>query len=247
MPIVGVVALLAIGMGAKVAWPILSARLAERGAPAEPVMVMPAIPAELLPQMRSLAGAAFASGFRDARSAGGGVATPSAGGLSGAYLASAGEFGDVETFWGGVGDVLGVVRGIDGSMFHAEYERRMRAAGVSPQDGVLMLERADSGFVAATGAREETYALVDELIDAALALHGFLVANEQNIQYAPASTGTSNPILEANASTPQIGEAMEDGIHRLTEALDALDYLDLVTADGLWAAVLTRIQEVGIR
>jgi len=46
---------------------------------------------------------------------------------------------------------------------------------------------------------------------------------------------------------PHLYWLIADGIHRLTEALDALDYLDLVTADGLWAAVLTRIQEVGIR
>jgi hypothetical protein len=40
---------------------------------------------------------------------------------------------------------------------------------------------------------------------------------------------------------------MADRIGRVTNALDDLDSLGLVTADGLWSAVLRRIQEVGIR
>ena len=243
----GVVIVLAIGMGGYVAWPILSARLAERGDPVEPVVVMPAIPAELLPQMTTLAGAAFANAFRDARAGAGGVPMPSQDWLAGVYLANATQFGDVETFWLGARDVLAGLRAIAGQTFHANYERSMAAAGVSAENGALLLERADSGFVAAAGRRHETYALVDELIDAALGLHDFLIANEQNIEYTPASTITSDPVLEAKPSTPEIRQAMEDRIDRVTEALDELDYLSLVTAEGLWAAVLTRVQEVGIQ
>ncbi len=172
---------------------------------------------------------------------------PSPDWLAGVYLANATQFEDVETFWRGARDVLVGLRAIDGRIFHANYERSMATAGVSAENRALLLERADSGFVAAAGGRDETYALVDELIDAALGLHDFLIANEQNIEYTPASTITSDPVLEARPSTPEIREAMEDRIDRVTDALDDLDYLALVTADGLWAAVLTRVQEVGIQ
>jgi hypothetical protein len=110
-----------------------------------------------------------------------------------------------------------------------------------------MLERARAGLAAAAPARAQTFDQVDDLVDAALELHAFLVANEDDIEYTPAATVTSDPVLEAKPATPQLGDAMADRIGRVTNALDDLDSLGLVTADGLWSAVLRRIQEVGIR
>jgi hypothetical protein len=110
-----------------------------------------------------------------------------------------------------------------------------------------MVERARAGFAAAAPARAQAFDQVDELVDAALALQAFLVANEDNIEYTPAATMTSDPVLEATPATPQLGDAMADRIGRVTNALDDLDSLGLVTADGLWSAVLRRIQEVGVR
>ena len=172
---------------------------------------------------------------------------PSEDWLAGVYLANATQFGDVETFWLDVRDVLAGVRAMDSQTFHANYERSMAAEGVSAANRALLLERADSGFVAAAGVRDDTYALVDQLIDAALGLHDFLIANEQSIEYTPASTITSDPVLEAKPSTPEIREAMDERIDQVMQALDELDYRDRVTEDGLWGAVLTRVQEVGIR
>jgi capsid protein len=73
------------------------------------------------------------------------------------------------------------------------------------------------------------------------------VVNEANIDYVPASSMTADPVLEARAATPQIRQGLESWIARVTDALDAIDYLNLVTADGLWANVLGRVQDVGVR
>ena len=63
----------------------------------------------------------------------------------------------------------------------------------------------------------------------------------------PALTATTDPVLEASPGTPEIRAAMEDMIDEVTGGLAALGYQDLVTADGLWARVLTEVQETGVR
>jgi hypothetical protein len=246
-PIVGVVLLLAVGLGAYVAWPIVSARIADDGDSVDPDVGLPAVPDGLSPQMQEVADAAFASALQNVRAAGSGPVTPGPDWLSGRYLAAASEFPEAESFWMGVGEVLDAVRDIDLDAFREAFESHAARAGVVAEERAALTERAAVDFRAGQEARAETYGLVDELIDAALGLHSFLVTNEENIEYTPASTRTNDPVLEAEPSTPEIGEALENRIDRVTEALDALDYLDLVTADGLWAAVLRRIQEVGIQ
>ena len=144
-------------------------------------------------------------------------------------------------------DFLEGVRDIDLPAFDAAYQGALQAQGAAAADGALMRARADSGFVAAAPAREAIFDRVDVLVRGAVDLHVFLVANEENIAYVPASNITTDPVLEANPSTPEIREAMEDQIDVVTRALADLGYLDLVTAEGLWAAVLQHIQANGIQ
>ena len=144
-------------------------------------------------------------------------------------------------------DFLTGVRAIDLTAFDAALRVEMGSLGVTDADRSLMLARADSGFVAGTAARAATHDQVETLIDAALELHTFLVANESNIEYVPASSITTDPILEASPSTPEIRTAMEDLIDAVTGALSDLNYLDLVTAEGLWATVLAQGQEADRR
>ena len=247
-PLMGILVLLALGVGGYVAWPIVSARLAEEEAPPQQGVFLPPIPEELVPRMREAAGLAFAGAFREARSTAGGTAPdPTRDWLAGVYLADASQYPEVETFWLQVGDVLEHVRAIDLATFHDHYARSLATVGVPADVREALAARADSGFVAATAERAEVYRLVDDLVTAALGLHEFLVANEDAIEHAPASSVTSDPVLEARPTTPVVREALDERIDRVTDALDALDYLNLVTADGLWSVVLDRIQDVGIR
>lgn len=247
-PLVGVLLLLSLGVGGYVAWPIVSARLAADDPPPPAGSRLPDIPEELVPAMREAADAAFASAFREARGAAtSGLASPPRDWLAGIYLGNASRYENVEAFWLDVESVLDAVRAVDVAGFHAHYERSLAAVSVPDESRARVAERADSGFVAAVSDREVVFALVDDLVEAALGLHEFLVVNEASIDYVPASSITADPVLEARPATPEIRSGLDSWIERVYRALDALDYLNQVTADGLWANVLERVQDVGVR
>jgi len=111
----------------------------------------------------------------------------------------------------------------------------------------MFVERADSGFVAARGGRLEAYGLMDDLINASLDLHTFLLDNEENITYQPASAGMSDPVLEAVPSTEALGEQMWSQMDGITDALARLGTLDRVTRERLFAVLFDRIRRAGIQ
>ncbi len=249
-PLLGVVAVLAVVVGGYLAWPVLSARLSGAREPAEPSVFIPELRSELMPQMRSVADAALAAVFEDVRrgwAASNSVTSPSSDWLAGVYLGNAGQFGNVEAFWIGMDEYLVGVEAIDLAAFDAALRVEMGPLGVTDADAALVLARADSGFVAGGPHRTALHDRVETLIAAALDLHAFLVANESNIEYVPAASITTDPVLEASPSTPEIRTAMEDLIDSVTGALADLGYRDAVTFDGFWTAVLAQVQEVSVR
>jgi len=247
-PIVGVVLLSVAAVGGYVAWPIVSARFSAPPDDSGPTVVLPALANELMPGYREAAGTAFATVIRDARArVGVGVARPPQDWLAGVYFANASQYPQVEAFWLGVQDELVAVLETDEDDFLAAFEAGLSSAGMGASEREAALARARVGYDVSARARAETFDAVELLVDAALGLHTFLLANEDDIQHTPASTLTVDPVLEAQASSPAVGEGLRQRISEVTEALDGLDYLDLVTRDGLWAAVGRRLQEVGIR
>jgi hypothetical protein len=249
-PLVGAVVIVAGGVGAYAAWPLISARFAASGEPEVQPVIMPPISAELMPDMRAAGEAALAAAFGEVRRdwvAAGGLEAPPQDWLAGLYLANASGYGGVEAFWSGMRDYLDGVRAIDLAVFDEAYRAEMTNRGVTEEDAAAMRERADSGFVAAAEAREATLLQVEALIDAAIRLHRFLEANEANIEHAPASAVTTDPVLEVSPATEEIGTAMGDLIDDVTAALAALDYREQVSAAGIWSTVLSRVQESGIQ
>lgn len=250
VPIVLVVLLLALGVGGYVGWPLLSARLSQPDEPVRPAMVMPALPAELLPRMRTLAEGAFADAIAevDANTTTADTpAEPDQQWLGGNYLADAGQFASVAAFWTGIESFMQGVRAADRQLYHDKLVARAGAEGIAADTAAMIVERADSGFVAAQAMREGAYATMDDLVDAALGLHDFLVANEANIEYRPASTSTADPILEAVPSTQAIGDQMLEMVDQITEALAELGSLDRVTRERLTSALVARLQQTGIQ
>ena len=249
-PIVLVVLLLALGVGGYVGWPLLSARLSQPEEPVRPAMVMPALPAELLPRMRSLAEGAFADAIAEVDANTTAADTPEEPDqqwLAGNYLANAGQFASVAAFWTGIEDFMRGVRAADWQLYHDKLVARAGAERLAADTAAMILERADSGLVAAQAMRQGAYATMDDLVDAALGLHEFLVANEANIEYRPATTSTADPILEAVPSTQAIGDQMLEMVDRITGALAELGSLDRVTRDRLTSALVARLQQTGMQ
>jgi hypothetical protein len=249
-PIVFVVILLALGVGGYVGWPILSARLSEGNAPERPPVVMPAISPELLPRMHALADAAIADVVEaaDAATMSPDVPTePAQEWLAGVYLGNASRFPGIEAFWTSVEQLVDQLRAGDWERYHDALLERVEAEGLSAAEAAIVVERADSGFVAAEASRAEIYAVMERLVFAALDLHDFLIDNEESIEYQPATTSTVDPVLEAVPATQAIGDQMWDMVDEITESLDALGSLDRVTRERLVTAMRTRLQEVGVQ
>lgn len=249
-PIVLAVILLAIGVGGYVGWPILRARLAASGGPARPPVVMPSIPAELMPRMRSLAEAAMAEAVEevDRNTLAEGTPTePDENWLAGIYLGNASQFGSVEAFWSSIEQFVQGVRSAEWQLFHDKYVERVETEGVADEEAALLIERADSGFVAAAPMRDQAYAAMERLVDVSLDLHDFLVRNEANIEYRPANASTADPVLEAVPTSPELGDQMWAMVDSITDALDALGSLDRVTRERLKGALVARLQQVGIQ
>ena len=219
-------------------------------ASALPAVVIPDIPAELLPRMRDMAEAAVVEMVEDlrGRSAALDIPTqPQDAWLGGRYLGNASEFEDIERFWLGIERFVDEVRNTDTQLFHDKYVQQVEAAGFAADTAAMLIERADSGFVAARDGRLEADGLMDDLINASFDLHTFLLGNEGNIAYQPASAGMSDPVLEAVPSTEALGDQMWSQMEGITDALARLGTLDRVTRERLFAVLFDRIRRAGIQ
>ena len=168
--------------------------------------------------------------------------------MGGNYLSNASQFEDIEQFWVGIERFVDDVRSTDAQLFHDKYVQQTEAARIAADTAAMLIERADSGFVAARDRRLEAYNLMDDLLNAALDLHLFLLDNEQLIAYEPATAGVSrDPVLEAVPSTEMLGEEMWGLVGGITDALAALGTLDRVTRERLFAVLFDRIRSASIQ
>ncbi len=244
------VILLGIGVGGYQAWPIVQARLNQPELPEQPAVVLPSIPAELLPVMRELAEAAIADAIADVDAAtieAGTPLEPDQRWLGGQYLAGASQFPDIAAFWSGIGSFLDGIRSGDRQLFHDKMVASAAARGIAADTVAMLMERADAGFVAAQNSRDAVYATTAVLVESSLGLHEFLVANEANIEYRPANSSTADPILEAVPNSTALGEDVLERVDRVTEALADLGTLDRVTRQRLTSALTARLQQIGLQ
>ena len=244
-----------VGAGGWFGWKALGGFLARGGddtATAElPPVTIPSIPAALEPRMRALGNAALDGTIRALHGIPGEMKLeeePRNDWLSGSYLANASKFPDIEAYWTGIDSLVDRVRDTDTRVFHEQYVARLDSAGIEGDTASILLARADSGFLATRADRFEAYAEMDDLVNAALDLHQFLLRNEADIEYAPAAGGYSrDPVLEAVPASKALGEEMWGMVDRITEALDALGSLDKVTTDRLAGVLLDRVRQAGFR
>ncbi|MEM7414682.1 MAG: hypothetical protein AAF389_04235 [Gemmatimonadota bacterium] len=244
-PLVAVVLLVAGGVGAYSAWPAIQEWMESRNAPDEPLVVLPPLAEELVPALDRATDQAFADLLVAARQATGPqLQSPPT--LEGAYMANASQYGAAEEFWSSMGETLDAFRAVDVTAFDAAVAA---ALGTSLQEGdaTAIRERADSGFVAAAAEREAAFDQAAALFDAGVRFHQFLVANEANIEHAPASAVTTDPIAEVDPATEEIRAALNDLMDGVLGGYAAIGYRDVPTADGLWATVLSMVQEAGVQ
>jgi hypothetical protein len=242
----------------------------------DPPVALPALAPELEPRMREIADSAMADWLLALSTTLptqlGVPIEPDRAWLSGAYLADAAQFASIEQYWQAVNRYVDELETRDVELFAGLFRARLDSArarldsarldsvgvaaearvsaeaGVSAEDEQAMLERAQAGFLASRPDRRPIYEQLRNVTDAALGLHEFLVANEASIEYDPAAGGSSrDPVLEAVPATPELGKDMWDRVDRITQSLDALGALDLVTTERLLGLFAAKLGTVPIR
>jgi len=221
------------------------------GADDLPPVTVPDIPAELLPTMRDVGEVALSNTMDELAAMQEQAELPAAppgDWLAGVYLANAGDFSDVQVYWVGISDFVDRVRSSDTRIFHQEYEEALAAREIAGDEARILLERADSGFLATRNERNRVYGRMEELVDASLDLHGFLLENQTDIAYEPAAGGfSSDPVVEAVPASNELGDEMWSRVDRITAALDQLGTLDRVTTERLLAVLFEGIRSAGFQ
>jgi hypothetical protein len=214
-------------------------------------VTLPEIPAGLLPRMRDLGNAALSATITRLGDMEGSFrlgTEPDSEWLAGIYMANASRYGGIRTYWEGIRDFVDTVRAVDAKVFHEEYVKQLQHAGFKGDTARMLLARADSGFAATRKDRQAAYSLMDDLVNASLNLHQFLLANQSQIDYEPAAGGVSrDPVLEAVPKNKQLGTEMWSRVDQITAALDSLGTLDKVTTEQLTRTLLERIRKAGFR
>ena len=221
------------------------------GAPEEPAFDLPEIPANLEPDLRQFAARASSDMVARMQELPQRTAIPDAppqGWLLGDYLANASTYPTLVEYWNAYSALLRELRATDEDIFVEAFEARLAEANLTATNTSLLTERGVAGFEAADRDRALVYDQLQAVVDAALELHRFLVENEENIDYEPASGGLSrDPILEAVPVTEDLRMEMREQIQGITEALDYLGFNDRIDTDALLAVFFEKLEVTGIR
>ncbi len=254
--VAGVIVIAALAVGGWYGWAAFQARrAAARAAAAKavalPPVTIPQIPPTLVPRMRALATAALAGTidqFRTEEASFGIPSEPRSAWLGGAYLSNASKYPDIQRYWTLIDSFVDHVRATDTKVFHDQFAKRLDSAGIRGDTAQMLQARADSGFLATRRARFEAYDEMDDLTNAALDLHQFLLDHEADITYAPAAGGVSeDPVLEAVPNTKALGNRMWSMVDRITGALNELGTLDKVTTERLSNALFDKLRAAGFK
>lgn len=244
-----VLLVLLVGAGGWYGWQYVSTTFMGFGG--EPEVELPEIPDELLPRVRQLAARAseeMARGIAELPEREVIPAEPSDDWLAGVYLARASEYPGVQEYWESVRNFVIVARAADLPLFREAFRREVEEANLTADNAALIRNRGIAGFMAAAPDRRTVFNELEAVAEAALALHTFLLANEEDISFEPATGGVSrDPVLEAVPASPELGEAMWERVGAITNALDALGYLDQIDTERLLGAFLEKLEATGIR
>lgn len=149
------------------------------------------------------------------------IGDPPAVWMAGMYIANAAAYPEVESYWERYRTFVDTLRGREEELFRAGLEARLQDQGIQGDVLAVRVTRGMQDFRADAQRREERYAAMDALADAALALHTFLVERSGSIRYAPANADpTGDPILEAVPLDEATRTELWARVDRLLAAVD---------------------------
>ena len=139
-------------------------------------------------------------------------------------------------------------RASENALFREALLAQLDTANLTASDSVAIRDRALAGFQAAGADRRVVYDQLQEVAERSVVLHEFLLANEDLIEYEPAGSGISrDPVLEAVPATEALGDEMWEMVGSITDAMDALGYLDRIDTERLLGVFLEKLEATAIR
>ncbi|HSM03536.1 MAG TPA: hypothetical protein VK858_02895 [Longimicrobiales bacterium] len=240
-----------LGAAAFFGWRYAAPLLGGAGGGDEPEVALPALDEALRPQMEELAGRAVSGlsrGLLALPERRGIPGEPTRDWLAGIYLANASDYPNVPAYWEAVREWTDAAQAAELNLFREAYRSEVDGAGLDAPDAEAVRNRGLAGFQAAGTDRRAVYDQLRAVADRSLALHEFLVMNEDQVAYEPAGSGVSrDPVLEAVPANEVLGDAMWDRVGSITNALDALGYLDQIDTDRLLGAFLEKLEASAVR
>jgi hypothetical protein len=239
-----------VGAAAIFGWGYVSPLLAGGDAP-EPEIALPPLDEALMPRFRAMADEAasgMSAAFLSLPERSQIPREPSQDWLAGIYLANASDYPNVPAYWGAVREWVDAARDAEMRAFREALQEQVDASDLPAVEAEAVRNRALTGFQAASVQRRAVYDQLRAVADRALALHEFLLANEAQVVYEPAGSGVSrDPVLEAVPANGELGDAMWARVGAITNALDALGYLDRIDTDRLLGAFLQKLEASAVR
>jgi len=248
--IAGMVALVVV-LGAAVffGWRFLAPALGGPGSGGSAV-VMPPLDQELVPRMRQLAGRASERMTEDMLALPERAVVPdepSEDWLAGIYLARASGYPNVPEYWSAVREWVQVSQISENALFREALRAQLDTANLAASDAEAIRDRALAGFQAAGSDRLIVYNQMLEVAERSIELHQFLLANEDQVTYEPAGSGVSrDPVLEAVPATETLGDDMWERVALITNAMDALGYLDRIDTERIIGVFLEKLEATAI-
>ena len=166
--------------------------------------------------------------------------------MEGVYFAHASRYPAVQGYWERFRSYLQVAKRETPALFREALEARVAASAIPGEDQAAVLETVMREFDARSVERDQAFSQLENLADAALGLHEFLILKEDDIEYAPfTNSGVSkDPILEAVPANEEVRVEFWDRLERVTSGLADLEALDRVTTRKLQSILVDRLQSV---
>jgi len=145
--------------------------------------------------------------------------------LSGAYLAQASAYPEVEAFWGAYSEYVETAAETETDRYREAFLGVLEDAEVEGPMRTLKLRQGLTAFVAQAPERRASYQSTLQLASAALELHRFLLESEAEIRFEPATGDrlSADPVTEAAGTDEATQAGLEAALDGVLEALQGVD------------------------
>lgn len=159
--------------------------------------------------------------------------------LDGIYLANAGRFPEVGSYWRAYGNWVAAAESMEEDLFRGFVRSRVLATGFDTADAAVLSSRILERYRRTRPQRELIYRDLTTLADEAEALHETLVEHQAAISHEPFSGGelSRDPVIEAVPDDPRLAREIWNRLDRIFDILERVQGVGPVSTPRLQEAL----------